>query len=82
MQKITPFLWFNNNAEEAMEFYTSKFKDARVTSTTPGPDDTVLTGTFELFGQEFMMLNGGPQFKFNEAISFFVKCQTQEEVDY
>ena len=81
MQKITPFLWFDDNAEEAMQFYASIFKDAKITSTTPGPDGKVLTGTFELFGQEFMVLNGGPQFKFNEAISFFVKCETQGEVD-
>lgn len=81
MQKIVPFLWFDNNAEEAMAFYTSIFKDAAITSTTPGPDGTIVTGTFELFGQEFMVLNGGPQFTFNEAISLFVKCETQEEVD-
>jgi len=81
MQKIVPFLWFNN-AEEAMQFYTSVFKNnARTTATTPGPDGKVITGTFELFGQEFMVLNGGPEFRFNEAISFFVKCENQEEVD-
>jgi predicted 3-demethylubiquinone-9 3-methyltransferase (glyoxalase superfamily) len=81
MQKIAPFLWFDNNAEEAMAFYTSVFTDARITSKTPGPDGRMLTGSFELFGQEFMVLNGGPHFRFNEAISFFVKCETQEEVD-
>ena len=70
--KVTPFLWFNNNAEEAMKFYTSIFKNSAVTS----------RGTFQLEGQEFMVLNGGPQFKFNEAISFFVQCESQEEVDY
>jgi predicted 3-demethylubiquinone-9 3-methyltransferase (glyoxalase superfamily) len=70
--KVTPFLWFNNNAEEAMKFYTSIFKNSAVTS----------RGTFQLEGQEFMVLNGGPQFKFNEAISFFVNCESQEEVDY
>jgi predicted 3-demethylubiquinone-9 3-methyltransferase (glyoxalase superfamily) len=69
--KISPFLWFDNNAEEAMKFYTSIFKNSAITS----------RGTFQLEGQEFMVLNGGPQFKFNEAISFFVKCETQEEVD-
>jgi predicted 3-demethylubiquinone-9 3-methyltransferase (glyoxalase superfamily) len=81
MQKTSPFLWFDGNAEEAMEFHTTVFDDARITSKTPGPDGRMMTGTFELFGQEFMVLNGGPQFKFNEAISFFVKCETQEEVD-
>ena len=81
MQKISPFLWFDNNAEEAMQFYTSVFEDARITGSSPGPDGRMLTGTFELFGQEFMVLNGGPQFRFNEAVSFFVKCETQEEVN-
>ena len=69
--KITPFLWFDNNAEEAMKFYTSIFKNSEITS----------RGTFQLEGQEFMVLNGGPQYKFNEAISLFVNCETQEEVD-
>lgn len=82
MQKITPFLWFDNNAEEAMKFYTSIFKDARIIGTMPGPNGAVMGGTFELFGQEFMVINGGPQYTFTEAISFFVKCDTQEEVDY
>jgi len=81
MQKISPFLWFDNNAQEAMAFYTAVFPDARITSTTPGPDGRVLTGSFELFGQEFMVLNGGPQFSFTEAISLFVRCETQAEVD-
>jgi len=81
MQKITPFLWFNNNAEEAMQFYTSVFKNAKVKDIMRH-DGKVMTGTFELEGQEFMVLNGGPQFKFTEAISLFVKCETQEEVDY
>lgn len=81
MQKITPFLWFANQAEEAMNFYTSIFKDSKVLSVTPGPDGTAMSVTFELQGQEFMALNAGPQFKFNEAVSFFVSCQTQAEVD-
>lgn len=88
MQKITPFLWFNDNAEEAINFYTSIFKNARITSInrlpegTPGPAGKVLTAAFELEGQEFMALNGGPEYKFNEAISFYVNCETQQEVDY
>lgn len=81
MQKIAPFLWFDNQAEEAMNFYVSIFKNSRVVSTTPGPDGKVMTGTFELEGQEFYALNGGPQFKFTEAISLFVNCETQAEVD-
>lgn len=88
MQKITPFLWFDNNAEEAMNFYTSVFKDAKIGDVQrygdagPGPAGTVMTGTFYLHGQEFYVLNAGPMFKFTEAISLFVKCKTQEEVDY
>lgn len=82
MQKITPFLWFDDNAEEAMQFYTSVFRNAKIGSTTLGPDGKMLTGTFEIDGQEFMVLNGGPQFKFTEAISLFVNCETQNEVDY
>src|SRR5512135_2632929 len=88
MQKITPFLWFDDNAEEAMNFYTSVFKDSKILSVnrlpegTPGPAGKVMTGTFELAGQELMALNGGPEFKFTEAISLFVNCETQEEVDY
>lgn len=81
MQKITPFLWFDNNAEEAMNFYTSVFKNAKI-SNIMRHDDKVMTATFELEGQEFMVLNAGPQFQFNEAISFFVKCEDQAEVDY
>ena len=81
MQKITPFLWFDGKAEEAMKFYVSVFKNSKVVSTMPGPDGKVMTGTFQLEGQEFMALNGGPQFKFTEAISFFVNCETQAEVD-
>ncbi len=85
-QKITPFLWFDNNAEEAMNFYTSIFKNSEVIGTSrygEGHEQagTVMTGTFVLDGQEFMALNGGPYFKFTEAISFFVHCETQEEVD-
>ena len=87
MQKITPFLWFNGQAEEAMQFYTSVFPDARVGSVTrygdagPGPKGSVMSCTFELEGQEFFALNGGPMFQFSPAISFFVKCATQGEVD-
>ncbi len=87
MQKITPFLWFNDNAEEAMNFYTSIFKNAKIGNVMrygaagPGPEGTVMTATFQLEGQEFMVLNGGPAFKFTEAISFFVNCETQEEID-
>lgn len=87
MQKITPFLWFNNNAEEAMSFYSSIFKNSKVTAITrngpqgPGPEGTLLTASFHLEGQEFVALNGGPMFKFTEAISFVVNCETQEEVD-
>jgi predicted 3-demethylubiquinone-9 3-methyltransferase (glyoxalase superfamily) len=79
-QKITPFLWFDNNAEEAMEFYTSIFKDSQVKS-VHRIGDSILTATFVLNGQEFMVLNGGPRFKFTEAISLFVKCENQQEVD-
>ena len=87
MQKITPFLWFDSNAEEAVNFYISIFKDSKVLSVTrygeagPGPAGTVLTVAFQLQGQEFIALNGGPHFKFTEAISFSVNCETQEEVD-
>ena len=88
MQKITPFLWFDNNAEEAMNFYTSIFKNSKVLTVSrypegsPGPAGTVMTAEFELEGQEFVLLNGGPRFQFTEAISFVVNCETQEEVDY
>lgn len=87
MQKIIPFLWFDGNAEEAMNFYVSIFKNSRIVSIRrygdagPGPKGTVMTGTFQLDGQEFYALNGGPQYKFTPAISFFVNCETQEEVD-
>ena len=81
MQKITPFLWFDDQAEEAMYFYVSGFKNSKVLKVCPGPNGKAFSVTFELDGQEFMALNAGPQFKFTEAISFFVNCQTQEEVD-
>lgn len=82
MQTITPFLWFDHQAEEAMNFYISIFKDAHIVSTMPGPDGKLMGGTFVLNGQEFRVLNGGPLFSFTPAISFFVKCETQAEVDY
>jgi predicted 3-demethylubiquinone-9 3-methyltransferase (glyoxalase superfamily) len=87
VQKITPFLWFDNNAEEAMNFYLSIFKNSEVISVArhgdagPGPKGTVMTAKFQLNGQEFVALNGGPHFKFTEAISFVVNCETQQEVD-
>jgi predicted 3-demethylubiquinone-9 3-methyltransferase (glyoxalase superfamily) len=87
MQKITPCLWFDNQAEEAVNFYISIFKNSKRTRVShygksgPQPEGTVMTLTFELDGQEFMALNGGPHFKFNEAISFVVNCKTQEELD-
>ena len=86
-QKITTFLWFDNNAEEAMNFYVSIFKNSRIVEVArygeagPGKPGSVMTGTFELEGQRFMALNGGPHFKFNEAVSLFVSCATQQEVD-
>ncbi|HYK19545.1 MAG TPA: VOC family protein [Pyrinomonadaceae bacterium] len=87
-QKITTFLWFDNNAEEAANFYVSVFKNSRVLGFMrngeggPGPKGSVLTVEFELDGQRFTGLNGGPQFKFTEAISLVVHCETQEEIDY
>jgi predicted 3-demethylubiquinone-9 3-methyltransferase (glyoxalase superfamily) len=86
-QKIKTFLWFNDNAEEAVNFYVSIFKDSKILNVTrsgeagPGPKGSVLTINFQLQGQEFIALNGGPQFKFTEAISLFVECDSQEEVD-
>ena len=80
MPKITPFLWFDNQAEEAMNHYLSIFKNSRILSVNRA-NGKVVTVTFELEGQEFIALNAGPQFKFTEAISFFVKCETQEEID-
>ena len=81
MKKITPFLWFDDQAEEAMNFYVSIFKNAKVLSVTPGPNGKAMSVSFELDGQEFIGLNAGPQFRFNEAISFLVDCKTQQEVD-
>lgn len=87
MPKITPFLWFDNNVEEAIKFYTSIFKNSKVGNITrygdggPGPKGSVMSATFELEGQPFMVLNGGPHFKFTEAISMFVSVDTQQEVD-
>jgi predicted 3-demethylubiquinone-9 3-methyltransferase (glyoxalase superfamily) len=87
MQKITPFLWFDNNAEEAMNFYVSVFKDSKIVSITrygeagPGPKGTVMTGIFQIEELQFYVLNGGPQFKFTPAISLFVNCQSQQEID-
>jgi predicted 3-demethylubiquinone-9 3-methyltransferase (glyoxalase superfamily) len=92
MQKITPFLWFDHQAEEAAKFYTSVFENSKVgkilrydeaaAKAAGGPVGSVLTIEFEIGGQKFTALNGGPEFKFNEAISFVVNCDTQEEVDY
>ena len=87
-QKITPFLTFNDNAEEAAKFYTSVFKDsslddiARYGEGAPAPKGSVMTVSFTLFGQKFTALNGGPHFKFSDGISFVVNCESQEEVDY
>ncbi len=87
MQKITPFLWFDTQAEEAAKFYTGIFKNSKVGHVSrygegsPGPAGTVMSVIFELEGQTFMALNGGPQFKFTEAISLFVSCETQAEID-
>jgi predicted 3-demethylubiquinone-9 3-methyltransferase (glyoxalase superfamily) len=82
MKKITPFLWFDTQAEEAMNFYVSLFKNSKVLGVSRGPDGKAFTVSFELDGQEFIGLNAGPQFKFNEAVSFFVNCEDQAEVDY
>jgi predicted 3-demethylubiquinone-9 3-methyltransferase (glyoxalase superfamily) len=87
MQKITPFLWFDGKAEEAMNFYVSVFKNSKLGNVTrygeagPGPKGTVMSATFQLDGQEFYALNGGPHFSFSPAVSFFVNCETQQEVD-
>jgi predicted 3-demethylubiquinone-9 3-methyltransferase (glyoxalase superfamily) len=86
-QKITPFLWFDKEAEEAINHYISVFKDGRIVNVSrygeagPGTNGSVMSATFELAGQRFIALNGGPHFKFNEAISLFVDCQSQAEVD-
>ena len=88
MQRITPFLWFNNQAEEAAKFYISIFKNSKINAmprygdTGPGPKGTVMTVEFTLDGQKYIALNGGPQFKFTEAISLTINCETQAEVDY
>jgi predicted 3-demethylubiquinone-9 3-methyltransferase (glyoxalase superfamily) len=88
MAKITPFLWFDNNAEEAVNFYTSVFKNSKIGTVHrygdrgPGPKGTVMTASFTIDGLEFTALNGGPVFKFNESISFVVHCKDQAEVDY
>ena len=87
MQTITPFLWFDSNAEEAMNFYVSIFKNSKILKVVrygdagPGPKGTLMVGTFQLEGQEFQALNGGPHYKFTPAISLFVNCETQQEVD-
>jgi predicted 3-demethylubiquinone-9 3-methyltransferase (glyoxalase superfamily) len=88
MQKITPFLWFDGRAEEAMNFYTRIFKNSKKGTITrygdagPGPKGTVMLAKFEIEGQEFLALNGGPHFTFTPAISFVVNCETQEEIDH
>ena len=92
MQKITPFLWFDDKAEEAVKFYTSIFENSKIgkiarydeagEKASGRPRGSVMTVEFQLEGQQFVALNGGPQFKFTEAISFVVNCETQEEVDY
>jgi len=84
MGRITPFLWFDTESQQAAEFYTSVFPNSKITKVTTRPDrsdEPVLTVEFELDGQRFIALNGGPQFSFTEAVSFDVKCQTQEDVD-
>ncbi len=87
MRKITPFLWFDRNAEEAARFYVSIFENSKIVSLSrygdagPGPKGSAMVVVFELAGQQFMALNGGPQFKFTEAVSFLVNCETQDEVD-
>jgi predicted 3-demethylubiquinone-9 3-methyltransferase (glyoxalase superfamily) len=88
MQKITPFLWFDDQAEEAAKFYTSVFKDSKMGAISrygeagPGKPGSVMTASFSLNGQEFTALNGGPEFHFTEAVSFYVHCKDQDEVDY
>ena len=87
MQKITPFLWFDHQAEEAARFYVSTVKNSKIVSVArygdagPGPKGGVMTVVFELSGQQFIALNGGPQFRFTEAVSFVINCETQQEVD-
>jgi predicted 3-demethylubiquinone-9 3-methyltransferase (glyoxalase superfamily) len=82
MQKVTPFLWFDQQAEDAARFYVSVFKDGKVGKPMSGPDGKVMVVPFEIQGQEFTALNGGPRFKFNESVSFVVHCEDQKEVDY
>ncbi len=88
MQKISPFLWFDSNAEEAANFYVSIFKDSKILKIArygeagPGPAGSVMVVNFQIEGQDFIALNGGPLFKFTEAVSFVINCQTQEEVDH
>jgi len=88
MQKITPFLWFDGKAEEAIKLYTSVFKNSKIINisywgeASPFPKGQVMNGTFELDGQRFYAFDAGPQFKFTEAISLFVNCETQEEIDH
>jgi len=88
MQKISPFLWFDSNAEEAVDFYVSIFKDSKIKDVSrygdagPGPKGQVMVMSFEIEGQEFVALNGGPRFKFTEAVSFVVHCKGQKEVDH
>jgi predicted 3-demethylubiquinone-9 3-methyltransferase (glyoxalase superfamily) len=87
-QKITPFLWFDKEAEDAARFYVSVFKNSKFLGVTrygeagPGPAGSVMTANFQIEGQEFTGINAGPQFKFSEAVSFVIHCKTQEEVDY
>lgn len=81
MQKITPFLWFNTQAEEAASFYVSVFKNAKITQVFRQPDGSAMTVAFELDGQKFVALNGGPQFTFSPAVSFVINCETQQEID-
>ena len=87
MQKITPFLWFDNQAEQAAQFYTSIFKNSKILNVSrygdagPGPKGSVMVVNFQLFGQDFTALNGGPLFKFSEAFSFVVNCENQQEID-
>ena len=88
MRTITPFLWFNNQAEEAARFYTSVFKNSKILSVSryskagPGPEGSVMTVEFELDGEKFVALNGGPQYTFSPAVSFVVNCETQQDVDH
>jgi predicted 3-demethylubiquinone-9 3-methyltransferase (glyoxalase superfamily) len=87
MQKITPFLWFDNNAEEAAKFYVAIFPNSKILIISrygeagPGPKGSVMLVKFQIFGQEFLALNGGPEFKFTNAVSFTINCETQQEVD-